>query len=403
MSTKATTTVSLEGQAYQNFIDSLHTDRTRHEYTRLLADFTKWKNVNQLEDLLSQQPTNLKADIIKYLIYLKKDRQLSYYSRNGVLCAIKHFFEMNDVVLPWIQISKFVGRLEKSNEDREYTYEEIIKLLSIADLKYKAIILLMASAGVRIGAIPDLKVGHIMKVPNFDIFKITVYKKTREEYYTFCTPEAYHAITEYLEYRKRFGEVITPDSPLFRHDFDPNDARQVKEARPLAYPSVKVKLRTLLIKSGIAKYQSISETNKNGKRRNEVAANHGFRKFSITQMGRSKMDSEIREMLVGHKLGVKGLYLKYNEEDRLQEYLKAVNLLTIDEANRLKTKVEELTIKNQSNEYIIKTKLEQKDQEISALKRQLTPILKKQKEIDVFLKELEKDPVIAGGHWKRVR
>jgi predicted RNase H-like nuclease (RuvC/YqgF family) len=96
-------------------------------------------------------------------------------------------------------------------------------------------------------------------------------------------------------------------------------------------------------------------------------------------------------------------YLKPTEQDVLSEYLKAVDNLTIDEANRLKTKVEELTTKNESNEYIIKSKLQEKDSEIQDLKRQLTPILKRQKELDVFLKDFEKDPRMAGRHWRRVR
>ncbi len=375
-----TKTISLEGPAYQNFIESLHTDRTRQEYTRLLADFAKWKNIYQIEDLVSRQPTSLKADLIRYLTYLKKDRQLSYYSRNGVLCAIKHFCEMNDIVLPWAQISKFVGGLEKSNEDREYTYEEIAKLLSIADLKYKAIILLMASSGIRVGAIPSLRIRDLTKVSNYDIFKIVVYRKTRDEYYTFCTPECYDAVTEYLEYRKRFGEVLSPDSPLFRHDFNQNDRSTVKDARPMAYPSLKIKVRALLIKSGIAKYQSISETNRNGKRRNEVAANHGLRKYCITQMGRSKMDSEIREMLVGHKLGVRGVYLKYGEADRLNEYLKAVDHLTVNQENTLKRHNEELRVRSETNEYIINHRLQEKELEVKSLQEKYEQDMKAMRE-----------------------
>jgi hypothetical protein len=38
------------------------------------------------------------------------------------------------------------------------------------------------------------------------------------------------------------------------------------------------------------------------------------------------------------------VYYKPTEEEMLNEYLKAVNLLTINEENRLKEKVEKLTI-----------------------------------------------------------
>jgi uncharacterized protein YigA (DUF484 family) len=49
-------------------------------------------------------------------------------------------------------------------------------------------------------------------------------------------------------------------------------------------------------------------------------------------------------MLLGHKIGLAGVYYKPSEDDFLEEYLKAVNNLTINEENRLKMKVEKLEI-----------------------------------------------------------
>jgi len=49
-------------------------------------------------------------------------------------------------------------------------------------------------------------------------------------------------------------------------------------------------------------------------------------------------------MLLGHKIGLAGVYYKPWEDDFLKEYLKAVNNLTINEENRLKMKVEKLEI-----------------------------------------------------------
>jgi hypothetical protein len=58
----------------------------------------------------------------------------------------------------------------------------------------------------------------------------------------------------------------------------------------------------------------------------------------------SKLNPEIREMLLGHKIGLASAYYKPTVQDMLKEYLKAVNLLTINEENRLKQKVEILEI-----------------------------------------------------------
>jgi hypothetical protein len=58
-------------------------------------------------------------------------------------------------------------------------------------------------------------------------------------------------------------------------------------------------------------------------------------------MKKAKVDFSDREYLVGHKVS-RGLDVNYDrtdESDRLNEYLKAIDLLTINEENRLKTKV----------------------------------------------------------------
>lgn len=47
---------------------------------------------------------------------------------------------------------------------------------------------------------------------------------------------------------------------------------------------------------------------------------------------------------LGHKIGLASAYYKPTEQEMLNEYMKAVNLLTINEENRLKQKVEILEI-----------------------------------------------------------
>ncbi len=170
---------------------------------------------------------------------------------------------------------------------------------------------------------------------------MVVYARTKSAYETFCSPECYKAIKEYLDLRQRFGEILKPQSALFRNDFDPENLDQVKHAKPLSHDAIKSKIRSLLIRTGVGKYQKLDDKNTAGRRRNEVQAAHGFRKTAYTQMGRSRMDPEIRELLVGHRIGVRASYLKYSEEDKLNEYLRAVDNLTIDPASRLQKEVDE--------------------------------------------------------------
>jgi uncharacterized protein YdiU (UPF0061 family) len=89
------------------------------------------------------------------------------------------------------------------------------------------------------------------------------------------------------------------------------------------------------------------------------------------------VDTEISKLLTGHSIGVRGRYLNYSEDDLLQEYLKALDLLTINETNRLRKKVDIL---------------EEKEDEIKTLKEllesyesQINQLTDSQKEIRDFM------------------
>ena len=49
---------------------------------------------------------------------------------------------------------------------------------------------------------------------------------------------------------------------------------------------------------------------------------HGFRKFFTTQLINSKVNPEIREMLLGHSIGLASAYYKPTEDEMLDEYMK---------------------------------------------------------------------------------
>ena len=73
-------------------------------------------------------------------------------------------------------------------------------------------------------------------------------------------------------------------------------------------------------------------------------ATHGFRKAFSTFTLNAKMDIIKRRMFKGHSVGIDEHYCKPSEEYMQEEYLKAADNLTINEENRLRRKVEVLTI-----------------------------------------------------------
>jgi integrase len=130
---------------------------------------------------------------------------------------ILSFYKINDVILNTTKITRFMPKQRKVKKDRGYTHEEISKMLEIADERMRVVILLLASTGMRIRAIPSLK------LRNVDDVKIIVYENDKEEYFTFITPECKKAIDSYLDMRSRYGEKINDDSFLIREQFDIRD------------------------------------------------------------------------------------------------------------------------------------------------------------------------------------
>jgi hypothetical protein len=90
---------------------------------------------------------------------------------------------------------------------------------------------------------------------------------------------------------------------------------------------------------------------------------HGFRKFFTTQLLNAKVNPEIREMLLGHSIGLAGAYYKPTEDEMLEEFMKGVDNLTINPEKRLMRKVEMLTIE--------KSKVDQALSDIQDMKTRL--------------------------------
>ena len=84
----------------------------------------------------------------------------------------------------------------------------------------------------------------------------------------------------------------------------------------------------MLVRSGICTVTHLTETTVfKGRERKRVARAHGFRKFVTTNMVKAKLNPEIREMLLGHSIGLSGPYYRQDNSEMVEEYLKAVDQL----------------------------------------------------------------------------
>jgi integrase len=337
----------VEGRTVYDVADGLKAEQTKEEYTRIFRAFLRYRknesNSNSSPhqhslSLLQLDPKEIEDIISDYLLSLKQ-RGLGHSSLRSAKAAIIHFFVINRVQLNHKWISSFVPPNESVHtNDRAYTEEEVRKLLAAcSDDRWKVVVLLLAATGMRKGAIPELRIGDLsainVTVTGISTYKIWVYNRSaNDRYYCFATPELKAQIDAYLDYRKRFGEIISPEAPLIREQFDTYDPRTAKQPRPLSVTSFDKAMRRLVSKAGLDYTKG------------QCQIYNAFRKRVITIMIKAKVDYDTREYLIGHKHS-RGLDVNYDrstEEERFLEWSKSIDFLTVDPTERLQKEYQEL-------------------------------------------------------------
>jgi integrase len=334
----------LNSEVWTEFYDSLQTKPTRDVYTcciRKYLEYLGYKDGNCQHLLQFESAQQVQNQLIRFFGYLHAHKAgfsprtlLQYY------IALKSFYKYQDDLggnINWDKVRRRIGRVVQTAIDRAYTYDEIKQLLKYGSERQRVIILLMASSGMRVGAIAGLKVRDLEYIAEHGIFRIKVYRGEPEEYQTFCSPECTNAIQSYIDYRTRNGEPVVETSPLIREHFNARQATPT-EARPINSETIANEIYYLVFKAGLRQYTGRKK--KHGERYS-IMVTHALRKFFKSRcMAVEGMRSSVIEMLMGHSVGLERNYYRPTDQEYLHEYLKAVNNLTIDETHRLKAKLE---------------------------------------------------------------
>ncbi|MDN5846252.1 MAG: guided entry of tail-anchored proteins factor 1 [Candidatus Nitrosocosmicus sp.] len=312
--------------------------------------------------------------------------EISEGTMRNYIKAIKLFCEMNEIHIFWKKITKGLPTPVQSSDDRPPTVEEISKLINgYPDLRLRVIVLTMISSGIRIGAWDYIRWKHIEPIYTTNetitndlakdrktllAAKLTVYAGTRDKYYSFLTPEAYLCIKDWVDFRQLHGENITGDSWLMRDTWQKIDrihGHRIGLANmPRQFHSEGI--RSLLDRAW--KVQGIREKLDVNTKHHNFKSSHGFRKFFQTICEQTMISANV-ERLMGHSNGLKDSYYKPSETEVLNDYLKVINSLTINEENKLRNKLLELAEENQHNDNFIMKKIDEKDKQIDELRKEM--------------------------------
>jgi hypothetical protein len=170
-----------------------------------------------------------------------------------------------------------------------------------------------------------------------------------------------------MNYRETLGELINNNSWVMRDLWDTRVAQGrglVTNPKKLSFLGVKRLMERAIWAQGLRNKLEP------GKKRHPYQANHSLRKWFKTRCEIAGMKPVNIETLLSHSIGISNSYYRPTENEILEDYLKSVDMLTInDDKLTLQKQVAELTEKSKEENYIIKGKLSDKEKEIQLLQQ----------------------------------
>jgi len=128
-----------------------------------------------------------------------------------------------------------------------------------------------------------------------------------------------------MDYRSLCGEKITKESLVMRDIWQNGDDEGAANPKPLNSEAM-----TRLLNRGW-QAQKIRPQLHEGQKRHEFKTAHGFRKYFKTQAEQARIPSIKIELLMGHSLGVTDSYIRFSEEQMLEDYLQGIEYLTVNQ------------------------------------------------------------------------
>ena len=340
--------------SFIDFKNACKSEATRNSYKLSLNQFMDHAGYTSYDKLAKTPASKIKTDFADYFRYLHeryKQGEIKWNYFRPRINALELFLIINDVEINFKKFKKQIPEEQTASGDQPYTTDEIIDMLKVSDIRGSALVLFLASTGIRGGAIWDygsfLKFKHLLRF-NDGCARVTIYPGTKSEHPAMLTPEALEAFDKYKRYRIANGEQVDGESPLFRNVFKKNQA--LRTVKPLKKPTIDAILRRLAENIGI-------RTRSNSPyKRHEKRTEYGFRIRWNTIMKNHEPPLNVNkiERLFSHNNKNLPLDKHYNKPLDFvlhEEFDKAILALTIDSTERQK-----ITIEKQQKE-LSKTKV----------------------------------------------
>ncbi|MGA2912339.1 MAG: site-specific integrase [Methanoregula sp.] len=326
------------------------------------------------EALAARYIQDASRDRVQDLIRWHKQSSAAPSTLKAYAGVVKEFLETNGIELTRTQAKKiqkeYSGGIEAPEDAPDH--QMIRSYLEHADVRMKAMCLLLSSSGMRKGELLSVRETSI----DWDRRMITLKAadtKTKTGRVVFFTKEAEKALNAFLKVRTHYIEESNIKAAKLGEDRQTVDNGNIFPFEPVTMN--RAWNRNL-------KHAGQHETNSRGA---VIFHPHSLRQFFSTQMRKNGCPDSIVEILLGHRLYM-GTYTRYSPSELQEAYEKYSSALIIGSADDVRRTVNALAEKAEEHNGVIKTLEAEKE----ALKAQVDD-MKRQMEILSTLMTILKD------------
>jgi integrase len=270
---------------------------------------------------------------------------------------VKEFFNYYNKELSSKELKFLRNKLPKGNArtmEKDRDIETIRTILQHLDVKGRALVLVLASSGMRMNEALSITLDDIdlsSKPACLAVRGATT--KTGDTRITFISTEASQAVTEWLKVRANYIR-----SSANRNNGLVKSGRGAEKTSdddgrlfPFSDQNASAIWDVALVKAGLLSRDKTTN-------RNQLHY-HQFRKYFISQLS-LVVSKEIAEMLAGHNGYLTGAYRRYTRKQLAEEYLKGEHVLTIQAPKELLEIESEFKAEMQNHSKIIENLIMEK-------------------------------------------
>jgi len=367
-----------EKDVIESFLQMYSSKNSIHVYKTALKRYFKALNVDP--NKYFKEKRDYEADMKNFFIQIKDSppKTIKTY-----LSAVKSFLAENEVDISekfWRNLKNKINGSRALTMDRIPSNEELKSILTHMDAKGKALFLMLASSGMRIGEALQLKLNDIDL--ESEPAKVNIsgkYTKTGNPRIAFISTEAKEVIKEWFKVRDDYIKAAAGKSHKYKKSVEDN------RIFPFLNNTAWCMWKNAVKKAGL------DETDKTTNR--SKLHPHVLRKYFRTKMG-AVIPVDIVEALMGHEGYLTEVYRRYSQEQLAEFYLKGEDSLTVfKDHNGLSKLRKEIEQRNETYDEIINRQAA----EIKKLREKLAEMEQsKDKQLgEMLIRALENNPKIA--------